>query len=146
MSTEKNLELMREFVDSIEEEDIEETLSFCTEDIRFVTPFGTFEGKEEVRRLLKWLSGNLQDMEYTETGAGIFGEGDKAAYEHTLTGKYDGEEIEVLMICTYQFNNGKIKELHYTMDTLELAKQATEGFLSERMVGTIYKQTRKGLD
>ncbi len=35
---------------------------------------------------------------------------------------------KVLMICTYQFSDGKIKELHYTMDTLELAKQAAEGF------------------
>ncbi len=146
MAQKQYAELMREFVNSIEAENIENILSYCTEDIRFVTPFGTFEGKEEVKRLFEWMSGNVQNMEYTETGAGIIVQGDKAAYEHTLTGEYEGEEIEVLMICTYQFSGEKIKEMHYTMDTLELADQAAEGFLSERMVGTVYKQIRKGLD
>lgn len=146
MAEEKYAELMRELISSLEAKDIEKALSLCTEDVRFVTPFGTFEGKKEVRRLLEWMSGNVQDMNYTETGAGIIVQGDKAAYEHTLTGKYDGEEVQLLMICTYQFRDEKIKELHYTMDTLELAKQASEGFFSEKMVNTVYKQVRKGLD
>ncbi|MFO7793268.1 MAG: hypothetical protein R6W73_09890 [Candidatus Saliniplasma sp.] len=51
-----------------------------------------------------------------------------------------------MMICTYQFSDEKIKELHYTMDTLELANQAAEGFLSKKMVGTVYKKVREGLE
>ncbi len=146
MSKEKHAELMRQFVRFIEENDIEKSLSFCTDDIRLVNPFGTFEGKEEVRRYFEWMSDNIQDMEYTETGGGMLVEGDKAAYEHTLTGEYEGEEVESLVICTYQFSDDKIKEMHYILDTLEIAKQAASGLLSEKMVNTVYNQTRKGLD
>ncbi|MFO7793269.1 MAG: nuclear transport factor 2 family protein [Candidatus Saliniplasma sp.] len=95
MAKEQYAELMREFTYALEAKDMEKILSFCTEDIRFVTPFGTFEGKGEVSDLLEWMSGNIQSVKYTETGTGIIVQGDKAAYEHTLTGKYEGEEIEV---------------------------------------------------
>jgi len=146
MSDEKYAEIMREFVRSMERNDIDKALSFCTEDITFVSPYGTFKGKEKVRLYLIWMLNTLKEMKFTETGVGILVKGDKAVYEHIITGKYDGSELEFLAICTYLFENEKIKEVRDTFDRLTMADQAVKGWLHKKIVGTIVQQSRKGLD
>ncbi len=44
--------IMRNFVKAIEENNVEKALSFLTDDADYVTPEGTFKGKEEFRRYL----------------------------------------------------------------------------------------------
>ncbi len=146
MSDEKYAEMMKEFVKSLEASDIEKALSFCTEDITFVSPYGTYEGKEKVRLYLIWMLDTLKDIKFSETGVGILVKGDKAVYEHTIKGKHDGIDLEFLTICTYLFENKKIKEVRDTFDRLTMADQAVEGWIPKKIVGAIIKQSRKGLD
>ena len=94
MTDEKHAEMMKEFVKSLEASDIEKALSFCTEYITFVNPYGTYEGKEKVRLYLVWMLDTLKDITFTETGVGILVKGDKAVYEHIIKGKHDGSELE----------------------------------------------------
>jgi len=146
MPDEKYAEMMKEFVKSLEANDIEKALSFCTEDITFVSPYGTYVGKEKVRLYLVWMLDTLQNMKFTETGVGILVKRDKAVYEHIITGKHEGSELEFLAICTYLFENEKIKEVRDVFDRLTMADQAVKGWLPKKMVGAIVQQSRKGLD
>ena len=53
MSEEKIVNIIRDFVEVYMKRDVEQTLSFLTEDVVWVQPEGTFKGKAEVRRLLE---------------------------------------------------------------------------------------------
>ena len=53
---------------------------------------------------------------------------------------------EFLAICTYLFENENIKEVRDTFDRLTMAGQAVKGWIPKKIVGTIIKQSRKGLD
>jgi ketosteroid isomerase-like protein len=46
--------IVRDFGEAFVERDVERMLSFFTEDAVWVSPVGTFRGKEELRRVLTW--------------------------------------------------------------------------------------------
>lgn len=146
MSEEKHAELIYGLIKALEENDIEKALSFCTDDVTFVSPVGTFSGKEKVRDFFKWMIDTIQEIKFTKTGIEILVQGDKAVDEHIVTGKHDGEEVEISSICTYQFSNGKIKKMRDAYDRLTLVNQAVKGWLPKKIVGAIIQQSRKGLD
>ena len=146
MSEEKNLELMHNFNKLLEEGNIEKALSLCTEDVTFVNPFGKFSGKEQCGNYLKWLINGMQDMKFKSVGVGFFVQGDKGIDESIVKGKLNGEKVEFLGICTFQFSNGKIKEWHDVFDRLSIINQSVKSWLPKKMVNTIVQQSRKGLD
>jgi len=146
MSKENNTELMHNLIKSLEENDAEKALSLCTEDVTFVTPYGSFTGKEEVGNYFKWMFNAMHGIKFTKTGVGFLVQGDKGVDEHIVTGVHDGVPIEFLAICTYQFSNGKIKEMRDAFDRLTMANQAVKGWLPKKMVGAIVQKTSKGLD
>ncbi len=41
----------------------------------------------------------MKDMKVTETGNGIIVQGDKAFFEHVLSGTYQGKKFEFLAMC-----------------------------------------------
>ena len=77
--------IMRDYVKAMAEGDVEKMLSFFTEDGVQITPYGTFKGKEEVRRSSEALSQQVKDMKVTETGNGIIVEGNKAFKLYIIT-------------------------------------------------------------
>ncbi len=78
MTNEEIANIMRDFVQVMAKGDVEKTLSFFTEDAVWVTPNGTFKGKDELRRYLSTEA--MQNMTVTETGNGIIVQGDKAFF------------------------------------------------------------------
>jgi len=52
MSKEAIAATMREFTKTLEKGDIEEALSFFTDDGVWITPIGKFKGKDDIRRYL----------------------------------------------------------------------------------------------
>ncbi len=145
MSVDK-ADIMREFVQCFETKDIEKALSFCTDDIVWETPLGTFKGKEEVIRYLKWNEKTIKDGKFTESGIGILVQGDKAFFEHKFTGIIQGENVSFLAICTYEFSGEKINKLRTVFDRLSIAEQATNKWLPKKLVSSIVSQLQKGLD
>ena len=144
MAEEKIPGIMRDFVKTMAEGDVEKTLSFLTEDGVWVTPNGTFRGKEELRRYLTVMSQNIQDMTVTECGNGIIVEGNKAFFEHVIAGTVEGKRAEVLAICAYEFSGDKIKEVRTAHDRLLMSQQVAPWF-GKWMVNLIVKQAEKGL-
>lgn len=144
MADEKIPGIMRDFVKTLSEGDVEKTLSFLIDDAVWVNPMGTFRGKEELRRYLTAMSQNMQDVAVTETGNGIIVQGNKAFFEHVIAGTIEGKRAEVLAMCAYEFSGDKIKETRTTYDRLLMAQQAAPWF-GKWMVNSIIKQAEKGL-
>ncbi len=143
MTNEEIANIMRDFVQAMAKGDVEKTLSFFTEDGVFVTPNGTFKGKDELRRHLSAEAESMQDRTATETGNGIIVEGNKAFFEHVLGATVQGKRAEFLAMCAYEFSNGKIKEVRATYDRLLIAQQAVKGWLPKMLVNFIVKQAEK---
>ena len=146
MSDEKKKEVMHTFVKSFEEMDVEKALSLCTDDVTWTTPFGIFKGKEEVKRYLDWNGTNTKDVKFTESGSGILVQGDIASFEHRISGIMQGEKVDFLAMCTYQFSGDQVKEMKTVFDRLDIAEQATSTWLPKKIVNTLVSQLHKGLD
>ena len=136
---------MREYVKAMAEGDVEKMLSLCTEDEVEISPYGTSRGKEEVRRSSQALSQQVNDMKVTESGNGIIVEGNKAFFEHVISGVVQGKRFEVLAFCAYEFSGDKIKEVRSTFDRLLMAQQAAPNWLAKKMVNFIINKMEAGM-
>jgi predicted ester cyclase len=137
--------IMREYVKAMADGDVEKALSYHTDDAVDISPYGTYKGKTEIRRSLEALAKNMKDMKVTETGNGIIVQGDKAFFEHVITGTFEGKNFEFLGMCAYEFSGDKIKEVRSTFDRLLLAQQAAPGWFARSMVNMIVKQMDKAM-
>lgn len=126
--------LMREFVKALEEGDVAKALSFFTEDVTFVTPVGTFEGQEALRRYFEGTAEAIPDLTITPSGIDIVVDGSRAAYEHVMAGTYQGKTCEWLAMCAYEFRGEKIQGLRVVFDRLEVVEQAASGWLQTTLV------------
>lgn len=145
MPEEKIPSIMREFVKTMSDGDVEKSLAYFTEDGIWVTPNGTARGKDELRRYLTVMYDQMRDIKVTECGIGIIAQGNKAFFEHVIAGTMQGKRAEGLAMCAYEFEGDKIKETRTTWDRLSMAQQAVTGWLPKIMVNMMVRQAEKGL-
>lgn len=145
MPEEKIPSIMREFVKTMEDGDVEKSLTYFTEDGVWVTPFGTARGKDELRRYVAWMYDQMKDTKVKECGNGIIAQGNKAFFEHEISCTMQGKRATGLAMCAYKFEGDKIKETRTTYDRLAMAQQAVKGGLPKMMLNMIVKQAEKGL-
>ncbi len=147
MTVASRADLMREFVSCCEANDVDKVLTLCTEDIVWETPMGTFKGKEEMKHYMNWIADTVQDFKLTESGNKIVEQGDKAFFEHTMSGVMQGKKVSYLAICAYEFEGDKISRLRTVFDRLTIAEQASSGqFIPKKLINTIIGQMQKGLN
>jgi limonene-1,2-epoxide hydrolase len=144
MAEEKIPSIVREFLKTMEDGDVEKTLTYFAEDGAWVNPNGTFRGKGEIRRCAAAMYDQMKDMKVKECGNGIIAQGNKAFIEHELSGTAGGKKVAFLAMCAYEFEGGKIKEVRTTFDRLSMAQQAVSG-LPKMMVNMMVKQAEKGM-
>ncbi len=145
MAKEKMETIIRDYIEAFVKGDIEKALSFFAEDATYVTPWGTFKGKDEIRRFLTWNAQTVTDFTVTDSGIGIMVQENKAVYEHILGATMEGVRGEVLSMCAYEFSDEKIQHLRTVLDRLSIAKQVAKGWLAKRVVNSVVKRTEKGL-
>jgi len=145
MSEERVEGIMRDFVKAIEEQNVEKALSFLTDDADYVTPEGTFKGKEELRRYLTWGTQTTPNQKVREAGIGIMVKGNKAVFEHIVEGTYEGTKYEALTMCVYEFSDEKIQHLRTVVDRLSIAKQVARGWFAKWIMNSIIARAEKGL-
>ena len=146
MSDEKYASMILDLAGAFETGDLDKMLSLFTDDITFINPFGTFEGKAEAERFLRWNLKNVKTEKINEEGIGIIVQGDKAFYDHRVFCKIDDGHAEFLVMSSYEFSNGKFKLWRQVYDRLAIVEQTASGFLPKKMVGAILQVARKGLD
>lgn len=137
--------LMRDFIKAIENNDVEKALSYFAEDAVYITPEGTFAGREELKRYLTWSTQNVPNLTIMDAGVGIMVKGNKAVYEHVIGGTIEGTRYETLAICVYEFSDGKIQSVRSVYDRLSIGKQVAKGWFAKTMVNSFVKRAEKGL-
>lgn len=136
---------VREFLEAFGSRDVEATLSFFADDATWITPAGTFHGTAELRRYVEAETEMVPWVNITEAGMGIVGEGDRVAIEHEIEGPVQGKTCKWLAICSYEFEDDKIKRLNTVYDRLSILQDAADGWLQETLVNAMVKQAEKGL-
>jgi len=145
MAKEEIISIMRNFKDAYNKKDLEEILSFFTEDADWVNPDGVFKGKEEIKSYFKRLFEIIPDQKVIESGVKIIAEEDRAVYEHIFEGSYEGMKYQILALCICEFKGDKIQHIRTTFDRLSLAKQVAKGKMAKMAVNSIINQMEKGL-
>jgi ketosteroid isomerase-like protein len=136
--------IMREFVKALETGDVEKSVSIFTDDGFYETPYGPYKGKEALRQLFTAMSRNIKGTKVTESGNGIIVQGDKAFYEHVISGTFQGKKFEMLALCAWEFSGEKVKNMRSVYDRLLIAQQAAPWFAGP-MVNMIVSQSNKAV-
>ena len=145
MPEEKLAGIMREFVKAMAAGEVEKTLAYFSENAVSTDPYGTYKGKEAIKQSVVAMSRNLKDMKVTETGNGIITQGDKAFFEHVLSGTFQGKKFEMLAMCAYEFSGDKIKNVRSVYDRLLIAKQVAKGWPAKPIVNMVVRQSEKAM-
>ncbi|MGM0396459.1 MAG: nuclear transport factor 2 family protein [Bacillota bacterium] len=147
MLEKKTENLVREFLTALNTHDAEKAESMFSDDIVYVTSNGTFKGKQEAKRYVKWIFDTFKGFKVVESGIGVLTMENLAVAEHDISGKIDGEPANFLSMCAYEFDeNGKIKALRTVFDRLTLAEQAADKWLSRKVVHSVVDKVQEGLD
>ena len=134
------------FFKAIEVKDEDKALSFFADDGDWTAPEGFFNGKEELKLYLKWMSAVGQKPVIAESNNGFIIRGNKAFSELKITSMVRGKKIEYLELNAWEFNNDtKIKHFRVVYDRLFVCKQAAKGPIEKTLVNFIVSQTEKGL-
>jgi hypothetical protein len=136
---------LRSFARALESRDVDKVAGFFLPDAVYETPSGTFKGTTEIRRYFRWMFETNSEVRITESGVGILTSGDKAAFEHTIRGTFQGMKWELPILCTYELKDGKVKRMLTVYDRLALAKQVGKGWMAQWAVGAVIRGSEKGL-
>jgi len=135
--------IMREFVNSLSRFDGDKMASYVTDDSTWTGPGFSYKGKEGIKKYVKALSQSVKEARVTESGNGIIVDGDKAFFEHVISGAFQGKKFEYLAMCSYEFSGDKIKTVRTASDRLLLAQQVAGGWFAKWMINSVVKQVEK---
>jgi hypothetical protein len=131
--------LMRDCVKAMAKGKSNEAADFFADDGVWITPFGKFVGKEQIKKFLDWQS---SQMSYTVEIAGndIIASDKRAFFEHFIKANVQGKPVELSAMCAWEFNDDdKVTECRTVYDRFSTLEQAATG-IGKIMVGLIAKQ------
>ncbi len=120
-------ELMRNCLRAMQEGKKDDAANFFAEDGVWVTPFGRFTGKREIKNFLDWQN---RTMKWTAQKAGndIIMSDNKAFYEHEIKATIEGQNVDLCAMCAWEFDdNNKVKEVRTVYDRFSTLEQASTG-------------------
>jgi len=151
MSEEEIASIASDFAEAFVKRDVERMLSFFAEDAVWVSPVGTFKGKEGLRRVLTWDTQISPTVKARRSGIGLMVKGNKAVDESISECEYEGKKVEVPGITVFEFNDGKIQHIRLFYDKLSVIKQVTKqytgvtGWFAKKIVNYIVRKAEEGL-
>jgi len=120
-------EFMRNCLKAMEDGKNDEAVNFFTDDGVWVTPFGKFVGKEEIKKFLVWQNKTMK-WSIQKAGNDIIFSNNKAFFEHKIIGSVDGQNVEIHAMCAWEFDdNNKVKEMRTIYDRFSTLEQAATG-------------------
>ena len=143
MPEEKIAGIMRDLTKLWGVGDAEKMLAYFSDDAIVINPYGTFKGKEAIKGNLTAMFKNMKDIKVVETGNGIIAYGDKALFEHVISGTFQSQEFEFLAMCAWEFSGDKVKAMRTVYDRLLVAQQVAKGWPAKPMVNMIVRQSEK---
>jgi len=151
VSEEKIKSVVYGFGEAFVKRDVEKMLSFFAEDAVWVSPAGTFKGKEEIKRILTWDTQIMPTVKSTRSGIGLIVKENKAVAEDIDEGWTEGKKFEMLAITVFEFSHDKIQHIRLFYDRLSIIKQVTmqykglTGWFAKRLINYIVGHAEKGL-
>jgi ketosteroid isomerase-like protein len=151
MSEEKIESIVRGFGEAFVKRDVDKMLSFFAEDAVWVSPVGTFKGKEGLRRVLTWDTQVSPTAKSTPSGIGIMVKENRAVSEALGEGLVEGKKYESLGITVFEFSADKIQHIRLFYDKLSIIKQVTmqykgvTGWFAKKLINYIAGRSEKGL-
>jgi len=150
--SEKELEgVVRGFGEAFVARDVERMLSFFADDAVWVSPVGTFKGKDGLRQVLTWDTQVDPWVKARRFGIDIMVKGNKAVSESVSEGTYEGKKYEMPSITVFEFTGDKIQHIRLYYDKLSITKQVVmqykgvSGWFAKRLVNLIVGRAEKGL-
>lgn len=137
--------IMREFNQAVAAGEVDKALAYFADDASWVLPGNMLKGKEAIKGILVAMARNFKDMKITETGHGIITQGDKAFFERTISGLYQGQKFEFLDMCAYEFSGDKIKAKRQVYDRLLISQQTAKGWPAKPIVNMVVSQSDKAM-
>jgi len=132
-------DLMRGCLQAMVEGKKEEAADFFAENGVWITPFGKFEGKEQIKHFLDW-QGSRMSYTVEKAGNDIIVSDKKAFFEHFIKANVDGKPVELSAMCAWEFDdNDKVKACRTIYDRFSTLEQAATG-IGKMMVGLISKK------
>ena len=132
-------DLMRGCLKAMEEGRDVEAADFFADDGVWVTPFGNFVGKEQIKKFLNWQKGQMT-FSVEKAGNDIIVSEKKAFFEHQVKASVKGKLVDLPAMCAWEFDdNDKVKEVRTIYDRFSTLEQAATG-IGKWMVGLIAKQ------
>lgn len=131
--------LMRDCLKAMQEGRNDEAADFFTNDGVWVTPFGRFKGRDEIKKFLAWQN---KTMSWTVQKAGndIIISDKKAFFEHEINASVEGKNVNLCAMCAWEFDeNNKVKEVRTVYDRFSTLEQAATG-IGKFMVDLIGKK------
>ena len=137
-------EVAMELDNAIEARDINQIVSFFSDDCEIELMGIKLSGKDGARKWLEWLFGTLVEVKFQPII--IMVEGNVFFEEFILMGTLpNGKIVESKQSEVLVYENYKIKSLRVYFDRLDFADIVAEDFISRRIVGMLISRSLKGL-
>ena len=145
MSPEKIRNLAKALDDAIEKQDMEEILSYFSDNCEIELPGVTLSGKEGLRKAIRWMYRYLKEI--TLIPITIMVDGNTFFEEFIVRAKIkEGKEIEVKQTEVLVYDDEyKVKNIRLYFDRLELAAAYTSNPVEKIMINQLSKASLKGL-
>jgi len=136
--------VMWDFPRALDAADVDRAATSLAGDAVWVTPDGTFRGKEQLRAYLGRLFRRAKHMRMVECGNGMMVQANRAFVEHVVAGTIGSARAEYLTLSAWELKDGKIKGIRTVYDRLSLAKQVAKGWLAKWLVDLLIGRTERG--
>ena len=144
MSPEKIRNLAKALDDAIEKQDMEEILSYFSDNCEIELPGVTLSGKEGLRKAIRWMYRYLKEI--TLIPITIMIEGNTFFEEFTTKAKGKSEEIQVRQTEVLVYDGEyKVKRLRLYFDRLEFAAAYASNPIKKIIISRLSKASLKGL-
>jgi uncharacterized protein (TIGR02246 family) len=146
-------ELVRRFDEAFRSRDVEAMLELFAEDAIWVSPVGTFEGKDGLRRVLTWDTRISPTVTSARSGIGLLVKGNVAVSETLAEGtlddgtRWDGPAVTIFELD----DDGKIRRLRLYYDKLSMSQRVAmqytgvSGWLARKVINAIVARAERGL-
>lgn len=120
-------EAMRGCLTAMQEGRKEDAAEYFTDNGVWVTPFGKFVGKEEIKHFLDWQNRTMS-WKAEKAGNDIIISDKKAFYEHEINAVVEGRPVKLCAMCAWEFDdNDKVTEVRTIYDRFSTLEQAATG-------------------
>lgn len=120
-------EAMRGCLTAMQEGRKEDAAEYFTDNGVWVTPFGKFVGKEEIKHFLDWQNRTMS-WKAEKAGNDIIISDKKAFYEHKINAVVEGRPVNLCAMCAWEFDdNDKVTEVRTVYDRFSTLEQAATG-------------------